>query len=544
MANKQKRVYASNAILYATFVIGAIVVFNLLSTRVFGRVDLTEAHIYTLSQPSKDLVKQLPDTMTVKAFISKDLPEQGGVKTLARYVRDLIDEYRSSSNGKFRWEAIDPTTDKKLEEEASRCKVQKVQIQVLQQQKFAIGTHYIGLCFMYGDKVEAIPQVLAAEGLEYQISALIKQLTTKKRKVAFTTGHGEADVSQGFQALKQDLEQQFDVTTVALQTGEIAPEVDALVVGGPKQPIDEKGQRKIDEFVMQGKGVVFLVDGMAMQAPQGMGGQMQIKMGQANETGLAKILEAYGFKVGQDFVFDKQAAPGPIDVDGRQMLANAPMFVGVEMEKAKDLMVLEGIKGAVFPFSSSVELVGPLADGKTPAGAKLWKLASSSKDSWKHTGFFMVTPGMKFEETKDKGPFALGYAFMGKLNSAFLPPPASTADGPPANSGPSFSKKPVRLVVIGDSDFANDEYTRLGRFLPFYTAGAQLLYNSIAWTLEDEALTPLRAKTMQQRPLKVSSDAQASVIQWLNVLGLPLAFCFYGVVRWRIRRARRLGLKL
>jgi hypothetical protein len=102
----------------------------------------------------------------------------------------------------------------------------------------------------------------------------------------------------------------------------------------------------------------------------------------------------------------------------------------------------------------------------------------------------------------------------------------------------------VRLVVIGDSDFASDEYVQLARYLPFYGAGAQLLFNAISWTVEDEALTPLRAKNLSPRPIKVSSEAAASVLQWGNVLGLPVAFCLFGVVRWRVRRAGRLRQKI
>src|SRR3712207_3980343 len=111
---KKKRTYASNAVLYAAFVVGAIVVLNLMSTRGVGRLDLTENDIYTLSQPSKDLVKKLPDYMNLKAFISNDLPPE--LKTVSRYVRDLVDEYQSSSSGKFKWQAIDPGNDKKLED--------------------------------------------------------------------------------------------------------------------------------------------------------------------------------------------------------------------------------------------------------------------------------------------------------------------------------------------------------------------------------------------------------------------------------------------
>mgnify|MGYP006200330971 CR=1 FL=1 len=106
---KKKRSYASNAVLYAAFVIGAIVAINLLSTRVFGRLDLTENKVYTLSQPSKDLVKNLPDFLNVTAFISSDLPAQ--LKTTSRYVRDLIDEYKTNSNGKFNWGWVGNNTD-------------------------------------------------------------------------------------------------------------------------------------------------------------------------------------------------------------------------------------------------------------------------------------------------------------------------------------------------------------------------------------------------------------------------------------------------
>jgi ABC-type uncharacterized transport system involved in gliding motility auxiliary subunit len=121
--SSKKKSFASNAILYALFVAGAVVLVNLIGTRLFHRVDLTEKNIYTLSKASKDLVKTLPDFLSVKAYISKDLPPE--IKRLSRDVRDKLDDYRTSSGGRFRWEAVDPATDKKLEEEASRCKVQK-----------------------------------------------------------------------------------------------------------------------------------------------------------------------------------------------------------------------------------------------------------------------------------------------------------------------------------------------------------------------------------------------------------------------------------
>jgi ABC-2 type transport system permease protein len=381
-------------------------------------------------------------------------------------------------------------------------------------------------------------------GLEYQLSSLIKKMTVKKKKILFATGHGESDLTQGLQAIKQDLEKEFDVTSVNPSSAEIPADVDALVVAGPHQAIDEKGQREIDRFLMTGKGAVFLAPGMAAGSP-GARGMENMKMLQGNDHGLGKILESYGFKVGGEIVIDPQgAAPGVLDVGGgRRALLTLPAFVAAAADKAPGLSVLEGVRGVIFPYGSPVDLVGPLAGGNVPVGAKVWRLAASSPTSYKHSGFALVSPDMKFEPGKEFGSYAFGYAYQGPLKSAFVTaPPASVsaADKQPLGE----SQKPVRLVVVGNAAFANDEWTQLARFLPIYGAGAQLLYNAISWTVEDEALIPLRSKTMDSRQIPTMSDGKASLVQWVNVLGLPVVFCLFGVGRWRLRKSNRMNQRL
>jgi ABC-type uncharacterized transport system involved in gliding motility auxiliary subunit len=555
--DKRKRTYASNATIYTVFTIGAIVLVNLIATRVFGRLDLTQNGIYTLSPASKELARSLPDPLTIKAYISKDLPPE--LMGVSRYVRDLMDEYRSSSKGKIRFEAYDPNADKKYEDEASSCKVAKLQIQVMRQQKFEVSQQYLGLCLQYNGQNEAIPQITQAEGLEYMTTSLIKRMSQKKRKIAFTTGHGESDTAQGFTFLKHFIDQEYEVTSVNPAQTPIGDDVDALIIGGPKTPFnekDDKGLKEIDAFLMKGKGAVVMVDGMAMSSPQGNMPElqgMQPKIGQANHTGLEPLLEKYGFKVGENFVFDKkQNAPGVVDFGGQKRLASVPVFLVAEPDeiKDKDFSVLQGITALVFPFASSVDLTGPLAGGKpTAPGARLWTLARTSPDAWKQTGFFFFSPGTKIEESKDKGSFPLGYAYNGTLKSAYpsaAPPPAPGMSAPPEAAGatPSESKKPVRLVVLGDSDFANDEYLQAARFVPVYQNGVGMLFNAISWTAEDETLTMLRTKSVTSRPLKASADDKASAVKIVNVAGVPLAFVAFGFGRWRLRGRQRQQQKL
>jgi gliding-associated putative ABC transporter substrate-binding component GldG len=547
--NQRKRLSASNATSFVVLVIGAVVAVNLIGTRLFGRLDLTENKVYTLSNASKEIVRALPDHLTVKAYISKDLPPE--LANTSRYVRDLMDDYKTYSKGKLHFEAFDPESDKKIEDEATACKVQKLQIQVMRSQKFEVGTYWLGLCFQYQGKDDAIPEIGQVEGLEYEISSIIKRMTQKKRKVAFTTGHGEQDLTQGFTFLKHVIDQEFDSTTVNPSTTAIGDDVDALVVGGPKQPFDDKGRHEIDSFLMKGRGVIFLVDGMALSAPRGGMPQMaaQPKVGQVNQTGMNELLEKYGFKIGEDFVFDRQNVPGPVDVGGRKMLKNLPVFVGVKTDGAdKDNSILAGVNAVVFPFPSSVSLVGPLASGtaQTP-GAKLWTLAATSPEAWKQTGFFFFAPMAEMEEAKDPkdhGVFGLAYAYQGILKSAFPPPGAVPGMSVPDNMPAAESRKPVRLMVVGDSDFASDEYLQVARYLPFYQGGAQMLFNAVSWTMEDEALTPVRSKTVAARPINVGSDGAVLALKVGNVFGVAILFIAFGVGRMVVRRTRRRGQKL
>ena len=539
---RRKLATASNAAAYVLLTVGAVVLINLIGTRVFGRLDLTENHVYTLAPGSKALIANLPDYLTVKAYISKELPPE--LQSVSTYVRDLLDDYRTYSKGKLRFEVLDPS-DKKVEDEAGQCKVQKLQVQVMRSQKFEVGAYYLGLCFQYQGKDEAIPQATQVEGLEYRVSSLLKRMTQKKQKIAATNGHGEAEL-----AYLKHIEE-FEVTSVNPSTGPIPDDVDALLVAGPKQPFDDKGRHEIDAFLMKGKGAIFLVDGMAMQAPRGgMPPEMMgatPKIGQPNDTGLSELLEKYGFKIGQDFVLDQPRVPGPIDLpDGRKMLANVPVYVAVKVPEEKDLSLLEHVSAIVFPFPSSVELVGPLAGGKPPAQGKVWTIAKTTPTSWKHTGMFFFSPTVKIEEGKEKGSYGLAYAYQGPLKSAYAAaaPPTGMSSPDQPNTPPSESKKPVRLLVVGDSDFASEDYLRIGQYLPIYQEGGTLLFNAMGWATEDEALTPVRTKTLTARPIQVGSPATTFALQMINVAGVPAAFIAFGVARWRLRRTRRQGQKL
>jgi ABC-type uncharacterized transport system involved in gliding motility auxiliary subunit len=193
--------------------------------------------------------------------------------------------------------------------------------------------------------------------------------------------------------------------------------------------------------------------------------------------------------------------------------------------------VLAGVEMMVFPFASSVDLVGPLAGG-APRDGRLWTLARSSRRAWRQTAPFDAsppTPGVPADAgAPEAGPFALAYAYQGTVPSAY-----------PGGAAAPASRRPVRMLVIGDSDLVSDLYMELLRAFPIYAGGAQMLFNAIDWALEDDALTALRANVLKTRPIETDDPSGEAATKWGNVAGVPLAFCAAGILRWQWRRARR-----
>jgi ABC-type uncharacterized transport system involved in gliding motility auxiliary subunit len=502
MAAQRSRKRRGEGGLFALSVVGAIVMVNVAAARVHGRFDLTEGRLYTLSAASRDLVRALPDRLTVKAYLPADLPPE--LTPRARYLRDLLEEYRTASGDKLRVE-LDDRNDVKTEEEATRCGIDPTAFQLRRGQKLEAGRAIVGLCVWYDGRSRALTAPGSLGEMEYEISATIKRVAHKPRKLAFSTGHGERDLGDGYSFVKLGLGGEHELVTLNPSAG-IGDDVDLLVVAGPRRPFDDPGTRAIESFLARGKGVVFLLDGM-LPAP-GDGGAGEIP-GVAVDTGLGPLLERHGFRIRGDLVFDRQNAPGP--VPGRQgaLFANRPAFVEVTRASLAPTPVpplVEGIPALVFPFPSSIDLVGPLAGGPPP-GAVLWPLARASSASWR----LPVAPS-----GADRGLPTLAYAYRGP------------AGGP---------ARQVRMVVFGGSGFAADEVMQLVRSFPIYAGNAELLFRAVDWLLEDEALAPLRANVQRARPLATGSDEHAAAFTWGNAVGVPLAFCAAGMLRWRLRRA-------
>ena len=248
------------AITAAVLLAGAIGFANLTASRLARRVDLTGDRIYTLSEASRALVRGLPDPLTVKAYFSADLPPAQAA--VARYAGELLEEYRLASGGQLRYQVEDPASDPRIEEQAGRCRIGKLAIQTRHTGKLEIAQRFLGLCLWYDGRSRALAPIDPGAALEYQITALIKVMSQKRRKVAFTVGHGERDLGTEYSFVKRLLDHELDVITLDPSTAAIGDDVDLLVIAGGYGPdklrTDEGVKALVRGLHAQGKPIAFI----------------------------------------------------------------------------------------------------------------------------------------------------------------------------------------------------------------------------------------------------------------------------------------------
>ncbi len=88
------------------------------------------------------------------------------------------------------------------------------------------------------------------------------------------------------------------------------------------------------------------------------------------------------------------------------------------------------------------------------------------------------------------------------------------------------------------------DYVRFGQRLPIYTSNIVFFMGIVDFVARDDGLAPLRSKGMTARPLTIKSDATPTLVKLSNVVGVPLLFIGFGLLRWRIRLARRKRARL
>ena len=109
-----KRTVKQNSIIQLSLGVIIIILANVIASYVFTRFDLTSEKRFTLSQPSKEMLKKLNDVVYVKVYLEGEFP--AGFKRLRNAAREMLDEFRVYSGENLQYEFIDPSASKNVKE--------------------------------------------------------------------------------------------------------------------------------------------------------------------------------------------------------------------------------------------------------------------------------------------------------------------------------------------------------------------------------------------------------------------------------------------
>ena len=292
MENKRKNL-KKNQIVTFLVTVAIVVLVNVIGSFVFTRFDLTSEKRYTLSPTTKEILNDLNDYVYFKVYLEGDFP--AGFKKLRRETKEMLDEFRAYSKY-IDYEFINPA------ESGNEAEIRETYNQLYRSGlnpadlnvKNSDGSTkqmviWPGALVSYRNNTEIAIDLLenqigqtdsealnaSMQNLEFRLIDAVKKVTRlMKPNIAFIEGHGELEAQQ-VQDITQTLSQNYNVvrleidgridalihrTQDTMRDVSAFPSFDAIVIAKPTQPFDERDKFLIDQYIMHGGKVLWLVE--------------------------------------------------------------------------------------------------------------------------------------------------------------------------------------------------------------------------------------------------------------------------------------------
>lgn len=320
-----------NSPVWLLLVLGILVAVNWAASVWHTRVDFTNEKRFTLSDPTKKLLRKLDDKVEITVFL-KGATNSGFTK-LAKSTEELLNEFREINRNKFQYKFIDPddlvegtntSYADTLQSMGVAPLVVNAQIKSGEQQlkiyPVAKATYKdnANLISLYdGNSINlTVSEINSAEAmLEYIFSSAITRLqTTSKPMIAYSVGNGEATGPESYD-LQSLLQYDDTLFTLDLNRVKFIPDTfKVLLIVKPTIAFSESEKLKIDQYVMRGGKLLLFEDKLNAEMDS-------IKMNNEvvaydRELGLNDLLFKYGVRVNSDIVMDLQCDKYPFDVNG------------------------------------------------------------------------------------------------------------------------------------------------------------------------------------------------------------------------------------
>ncbi|HMJ69958.1 MAG TPA: GldG family protein [Cyclobacteriaceae bacterium] len=484
-------------------VILIVIVVNMLSTMFHFRLDFTDDNQYTLSDATRDILRELEEPVTIKAYFTANVPPS--IAKGRQDFQEMLVEYAAKSDGLVQYEFIDPATSETMENELLQKGIQPRMMTMREKDQAKQQKLFMAAVVSMGDKEEVLGYIPPAFPIEYGLSSAIKKISIdNKPGVGFLQGHGEPTLQEMGEVYTQ-LSVLYNPVPVTLSdTTGIPPDLKTLVVIRPRDSVSNNDFNKLEAFLAGG--------GHMLVALNRVDGNLQNAQGVPVSTGFEAWLANKGVIVEPNFIVDARCASVTVQQQTpfgmmQSQMAFPYLPIGA---KFTDHPITKGLEGVVFQFVSQVTFAGDTSVRFTPL------VFSSGQSNVLGAPLTFDIQKQWTEADLPMSDIAMAGAIEGRL------------------AGSATSK----MVIIGDGDFpVNGSGQQAQRLSP---DNVNLLSNAIDWLTDDTGLIEMRTKGATYRPIDEMEEGTRAVLKYTNFL-LPLMLVLiYGLVRFQRNRMRRL----
>ena len=228
---------------------------------------------------------------------------------------------------------------------------------------------------------------------------------------------------------------------------------------------------------------------------------------------------------------------------GFPISVNYPYFP-VITNIAKDNPAFQNIKSVVLTFASSLD-----TSVAASQNINVDPLLVTSDRSGKAEGFFFLNLEQFQSMTKasadtlfNEPGYTVGAIYSGKFKSGFanLDMPTDTTQGWVQLTGQRLNEAvsdKVKIVAIGDGDFANEENKPPRENIIFFV-------NLVDYLMDDVGLAVIRTKVSSESPIEETSDSTKKFIKYFNLIFPPVLVLLIGLYKWNQRKQKKKNLQL
>ncbi len=532
------------------------------------RLDLTSEKRYTLSAPTKKLLGNLRGPVNITLFLSGDMP--AGFRKLAGSSGDLLQEFKETGGANIRYrfekpgEGLNDTLKNAFLDSLHRLGLNPINVKAQLKEGEGQEQQYIypGALVTYRDRavavdllqgqsaVNGIASLNNAEALlEYKLGAAIRDITRDTVPlIGYLAGNGEP-LGYNTYDLQNTLYANYNFRVLPIDSVPVIPPVfSAVLVAKPTQPFSEEQKLKIDQYIMHGGKVMWMIDNVYAEYDSLQRSQNEF-IAFDRALHLEDQLFRYGARINLDLVQDLTCDQLPSvigSMGGKPQIELLPWPYFPLLTNTSGHPIAKNLDYIVSQFPGSIDTVKAAGIRKTfllvtSDASKI--LSSPAKVAWA----FVRT--QEDANTFARRNIPVAVLLEGKFSSLYSNRVSEAEKSTMASYGQPFLQAAAadgKMIVVADGDIGLNAVSEKNGPLPMgknlYTgyqyANKEFLLNSIDYLTDNSGILETRSKDYTLRLFdKKKLEEQRTAWQVVNiVVPILIVMLFTGLYQWLRKR--------